>query len=120
MNCLKCGRETALERAFCDDCLAEMEKYPVSFNASVTLPKRTSSPAQKKAPRRRTVSPEEQISVLKNRIRLLWILLIAVSILSALLAYPAISYLQDDHFLPGQNYTSIVSKTSESDADPEN
>ena len=37
------------------------------------------------------------------------------AILAALLMYPAIQYLIEDHFLPGQNYTSIVSVTSETE-----
>ena len=102
MNCLKCGRETTSERVFCDDCLEAMKQHPVSPDIPVILPRRTSGPGQKKAVRKKAVSPEEQITGLKNRIRTLCILLAAVSILAALMIYPAVKYLVEDRFLPGQ------------------
>lgn len=111
MNCLKCGAETSFENVFCDSCLKEMEKYPVAPGTSVSIPVQTSRPV-KKAVRKKTVSPEEQIAALKKKIRLLTVLLTAVSLLAVLLLYPAVKYLMEDHFLPGQNYTSIVSKSS--------
>ena len=112
MKCLKCGNDTTLDRVFCDECILIMEKYPVSPSTPVILPKRTDSSAVRKTQRKKAPSPEEQIVVLKGRIRLLIILLTAMTILCALLVYPAVRYLMDDHFIPGQNYTSIVSKTS--------
>lgn len=115
MQCMRCGSETVSDRCFCEVCRAEMEKYPVQPNTSVVLPQRTVSPTVKKAIRKKVVTAEDMILVLKNRIRFLWILLIAFVILSALLIYPAIQYLQEDHFLPGQNYKSIVSVTSETE-----
>ena len=69
MNCLKCGREQESEQVFCNDCLLEMEKYPVSPNATVQLPiRKAASPSRKGQVRRRTVSPEEQIKVLNHRL----------------------------------------------------
>lgn len=115
MQCLKCGSETVSDRAFCEECRAGMDQYPVQPNLAVVLPKRDVSPVSRKVTRKKAVAVEEQIQVLKNRIRFLWILLIAFSILSALLIYPAVQYLQEDHFLPGQNYKSIVSVTSETE-----
>ena len=117
MNCMKCGRESISDQVFCLDCLAEMEKYPVNPNIPVILPKRDSRPAPKKAARKKTASLEEQILILKSRIRLLTILAVAFALLSALLIYPAVQYLREDHFLPGQNYTSITSKASERQAE---
>ena len=113
MNCMKCGRESLSDQVFCEDCLAEMKKYPISPNVPVILPKHEPRSAPKKQLRKKVISPEEQIVILKSRIRLLTILLIAFALLSALLVYPAVQYLQQDHFRPGQNYTSITSKTSE-------
>jgi len=115
MACLKCGRETTSNANFCDDCIAGMKNYPIHPDTRVVLPKRTPVPVQRKPVRKKTISPEEQITALKSRVRLLFILLTAVSILAALLMYPAIQYLLEDHFLPGQNYTSIVSVTSETE-----
>lgn len=113
MNCMKCGREILQEQAFCEGCLQEMERYPVNPNTPVILPRRPSSAAvPRKAVRKKTLSLEAQIQILKHRVRLLSILLVAMTLLVALLVYPAVKYLMEDHFLPGQNYTSIVSKTS--------
>lgn len=112
MACIKCGRETGSDAVFCDACVSEMKKYPVNPNIPIVLPSRSPG-AVKKPVRRKTVSHEEAVSILKGRIRLLCILLTAVSILAALLIYPAMKYLMEDRLLPGQNYTSIVSKTSE-------
>ena len=40
MYCMKCGREIEDGQAFCGDCLAVMEKYPVKPGTAVILPKR--------------------------------------------------------------------------------
>lgn len=116
MNCMKCGRKSIADQFFCLDCLEEMEQYPVNPNIPVILPKHDSRPAPKKSVRKKTASPEEQILILKGRIRLLTVLAVAFALLSALLLYPAVQYLREDHFLPGQNYTSVTSKASEKDA----
>jgi len=112
LNCLKCGKEAAYGQVFCPECQEEMERYPVNPNAPVILPKQKITSTAKKPPRKKIIPLEEQISTLKRKIRILLILLIAVIILAAVLAYPAVLYLKEDHFLPGQNYTSIVSKSS--------
>ena len=39
-RCLKCRREIAEGQVFCDDCLAQMKKYPVKPGTPVNLPKR--------------------------------------------------------------------------------
>lgn len=116
MACMKCGKDTVEGRVFCEDCSEEMKKYPVSPNTPVILPKQKSRPGIKKPPKKKAPSAEEQLLVMKGRLRLSLILLAAVSILAALLMYPAVQYLQEDHFLPGQNYTSVVSKTTETTA----
>ena len=118
MSCMRCGRDVISNQVFCDDCLSSMEKYPVNPNTPVILPKHPQKTVHKKTVRKKTVPLEDQIFVLKHRVRLLTILLIAFSLLSALLVYPAVQYLKEDHFLPGQNYTSIISKTSETDSAP--
>ncbi|MBO7251217.1 MAG: hypothetical protein J6V25_01190 [Oscillospiraceae bacterium] len=112
MQCMRCGKNALFDNVFCDSCLKEMNKYPVNPNTPVSLPKRSEYNAARKTVRKRSVPLEDQILLLKNRIRILSILLTVVSILAALLIYPAVKYLLEDHFLPGQNYTSIVSKTS--------
>ena len=115
MICMKCGREIPEQQTFCDLCLAEMSRYPVNPNTPVILPRRSAVPYIKKAPRKKTVPLESQILALKHRIRVLTVLLVAMTLLAGLLVYPAVKYMMEDHFLPGQNYTSIVSKTSETE-----
>ena len=108
MNCLKCGRETSSEQSFCQDCLLEMQKYPVKPGTVVQLPKRREGSASRRSVKRRSVSLEDQVKSLKKRIRLLTALLILSFVIIASLVYPAWEYLVKDHFLPGQNYSSYV------------
>lgn len=113
MSCMKCGRDVYSDQVFCESCLEDMARYPVNPDTPVVLPKRTAfSAAPKKVTWKRTMSMDSQIQLLKHRIRLLTIFLVAMTLIAALLVYPAVKYMVEDHFLPGQNYTSIVSKTS--------
>ena len=109
MNCLKCGRELEMEQVFCDDCLLEMEKYPVKPGTVVQLPhRRETTNVRKSQFRRKANLPlEDQVKSLRFRVRLLTILLAVVSILLILLSYPAIKEILDEDYLPGQNYTSF-------------
>jgi len=115
MNCMKCGREIPEQQTFCDLCLAVMSRYPVNPNTPVILPRRSVTHPTKRVPRKKAVPLESQILALKHRIRVLTVLLAAMTLLAGLLVYPAVKYMMEDHFLPGQNYTSIVSITSETD-----
>lgn len=118
MNCLKCGRETSSEQCFCQDCLSNMEKYPVKPGTVVQLPKRRDSSPSRRNTKRRSVSPEDQVKSLRKKVRLLTVLLILCLVIIASLVYPAWEYLVKDHFLPGQNYSSFV--TSKESTAPAN
>ena len=112
MKCMKCGREISEMQVFCEDCLLDMEKYPIKPGTTVQLPKRTDSANAKKAhPRRRgNPSPEEQVKLLKKRICILVAALTAAVILIIALAIPAAEHLMEDNtFLPGQNYSAVTS-----------
>ena len=111
MNCMKCGRETTSEQVFCEECLLDMEKHPVKPGTVVVLPKRRDYTAVKKPPKKRTVPLEDQIRLLKKRIRILSFTLLLV--LAGLIAmiYPTVQYLKEDHFKIGQNYNSVSSTT---------
>lgn len=111
MNCMKCGREIASEQVFCQNCLLDMEKYPVKPGTAVQLPKPREPSAARKAPKRRTLSTDDQLKSLRRRVRILTALLLLCLALIGVLAYPTAKYLQEDHFLPGQNYSSIVPTT---------
>ena len=112
MNCLKCGRETPGEQVFCENCLQTMEKYPVQPGIAVKLPQRKESTVIRRAPKRRTVSPEEQIKVLKTRVIRLSILLFLAAAIIIFLTPAAISHLTGHRRKPGQNYSVITTTVS--------
>lgn len=112
MNCLKCGREVPGEQVFCEDCLLEMEKYPVKPETVIQLPRQRDSMGVKKSPKRRTAPLEEQVKLLRKRLRIQTILLLIALALIIALAFPAARYLMEDHFLPGQNYSTIIVTTT--------
>lgn len=111
MNCLKCGRETGGEQVFCEDCLLEMAKYPVKPGTAVKLPERREPAPFRRALKRRTVSPEEQVKILRKRNRHLILALLISLITIALLIYPALCHLVEDHYKPGQNYSVVTTAT---------
>lgn len=112
MFCMKCGREVTGEQVFCDDCQLEMAKYPVRPGTVVQLPQYREQTVHRKTPKRRTVSAEEQVKVLRKWVRTLLILLTICIGLIALMAYPAVQYLLEEHFEIGQNYSVATSTTA--------
>lgn len=64
MYCLKCGKETLEEKIFCEDCLLLAQRYPVKPGTPVQLPRQ--DPTKKNTPQKRTLSPEEQVDILKK------------------------------------------------------
>ena len=109
-QCPKCGRNAAEDQAFCAECLAQMEKYPVKPGVVVLLPQRDQSTKPTKR-RHHTVTPEERIVKLKKRISALTIALILALSAAGVFGWLALSdLLQDvDVRLPGQNYSSQAS-----------
>lgn len=93
MYCLKCGKDTKGEQIFCDACLQVMDAYPVKSDTPIHLPKRNNQQAspKKQTPRKKTISPEEQVQQLKaaNRRLLLTVLslIVALGICVGTLAY---------------------------------
>ena len=112
MNCLKCGRETTAEQVFCENCLLEMEKYPVKPGTAVKLPSPREATTFRRTVKRRTISPEEQVRSLKKRVLHLTVALLACIALVLLLARPALSHLLEDHYKKGQNYNVITPTTA--------
>lgn len=111
MSCLKCGRETDELRAFCDDCTAEMERYPVKPGTVVILPSRKEQPIPKKVKSHRPAyTAEEQVKILKKRVRLLFLMLFITVALLAALIYPTVQFFLDSAgYSIGQNYSAITS-----------
>ena len=107
MYCMKCGQEISEGRVFCPDCLADMEKYPVKPGATVILPQRFQTAAQKKQPaKKRVPTPEELLEKYRKLLRVSLGLWLVTLLLAAALAYPAYLYVvEEEHFLPGQNYS---------------
>ena len=110
MNCMKCGRETRGEDVFCQDCLIEMQKYPVQPGTVVLLPRRKDS-SSKKAAKRHTPPPDELIANLRRQKLTLLVLLIACVIAIVLMFKPTMHYVRDEHYEIGQNYSSVTSDT---------
>ena len=116
MNCMKCGRETVDNQVFCNECLTDMENYPVRPGVVVHLPRRKEEPVSKKTSSRRKArpAPEEQVKVLRKQVRRLRIALLLFLLLLAVSSYFATVHIleKDIDFLPGQNYSSVTSSES--------
>lgn len=110
MHCMKCGRDLEPGQVFCEECQAEMKKYPVKPGTVVQLPRRREEAPNKKAARRRNPpTPEERIKALRRRVRSLSGLVLILLGLIVFLAYPWVKdLLEEDQILPGQNYSSVV------------
>lgn len=111
MNCMKCGRELKDRQAFCDGCLADMEKYPVKPGTPIQLPQRSGETAAKKRPlrRKRILTPEEQLPRLRFSVRLLMLALTVALIAFALTSLLAIHLLEErgSRIPIGQNYSVV-------------
>ena len=109
MYCLKCGRETEDEQAFCLDCQKEMAKYPVDPNAVVTIPVRKQAPPKK--PVKRKTPPEDQVRERKRRVRLYACLFPLALVAGICLSIPLIRDIGKEKFQIGQNYSTVKPTT---------
>lgn len=113
MICLKCGRDTGSDLAFCESCAADMKAYPVKPDAVVQLPPSKPRLVPKKAAvhRRQNLSEQEQIRRLRLRLRRLWIaLVIVLAILIAVCGFNIRLLTKARQPLPGQNYSTAPAK----------
>ena len=111
MTCMKCGREIPAGQVFCDGCLDVMEKYPIKPDTVVQLPRRSMQPVQKKQPsRRKQLTPEEQVPLLKRSCRRLMLCVIALLLILSATAVAIVLHLQGHTVelpkLPGYHNTS--------------
>lgn len=109
MNCMKCGREIDEKQAFCPKCLELMQANPVKADIVIKLPTRQDAPAKKTQSRKKSRSPQEQVTQLKRRNR--WLIAIICLLLVictglALLSADALRQLDVQRFL-GQNYSTV-------------
>ena len=107
MACLKCGKNTTDQQSFCSRCLEVMEDYPVKPDVHIQLPSRPTVPDTKKSPRkRRSLSAEEKLPVLRRRLRKLVALVVALAILlGAAVFFLLQGYFTEKELEPGKNYT---------------
>lgn len=96
MACIKCGRKTNGTQAFCEECLAEAERYPVDPATPIVLSAhKTDTPVKKKHGRKRPQrSPEEQLVRLRVVARRLTVLLL-LSLLALGLAVAALLHIMN-------------------------
>lgn len=109
MNCMRCGRDVEEGQVFCGECQENMKKYPVNPGTAIRIPHRP-DPQLRRIARRKMISDEEQIRVLRKRLKIMtWLFVITVVILIAI-AIPTLIHLVQEHnvVLPGQNYSSAV------------
>lgn len=86
MYCMKCGKKIPEKQAFCENCLAVMERFPVKPETRVLLPNREVPVAVKKSPVKRNVlSTEERLA--RSRKVIQWLSLsLAVAVLALFLS----------------------------------
>ena len=113
MNCMKCGRETENNRVFCQNCLLEMEKYPILPGSVVLLPRRRESSVIKKTSKRHVLTAEEQIASLRKWVITLIIIVGVCAAAIALMIKPTLHYVLDEHVEIGQNYSSVTSTATQ-------
>ena len=83
MYCMKCGQEIMGSQVFCNDCLAAMKQFPVAPGTPVQLPNRPAAWAAKKAaPKKKALSPEEQVRRLQKLLK--WLCLTVAALILAL------------------------------------
>jgi NMD protein affecting ribosome stability and mRNA decay len=112
MNCMKCGISIGESQVFCEDCLKVMERYPVKSNVQVTIPVRPAvSTAKKRSRRNRISGQDEQLRILRTKLRLAHTALIIVLLAFFVLAGIMVKYLNDPQtqYSPGQNYSTMPS-----------
>lgn len=108
MNCVKCGRETAEERVFCDVCLREMEDYPVKPGTAIYIPARNPAEEVRKSQPRRKPAPtlSDQVLRLKKKVLRLRILAVLLLLICCVLCF-AVGHMSGKlniQPLLGQNY----------------
>ena len=111
MNCMKCGREIP-EGAFCEECLAVMEKYPVKPNTVVQIPNRDLAIQSRKPRRREELTKKEKLIRYEHRVQVLtWINGILAVLLAGALVLCLLEYRKTLGPPTGQNYTAVTPST---------
>ena len=112
MHCIECGKETKGSDVFCQDCLLVMQTQPVKPGTAVHIPVRPAS--KKPASRTKALSPEEQATKLRRKMRQLrWtifalILALAMTTASTLYLLHRQGVLED----LGKNYSTVTTEST--------
>ena len=107
MNCVKCGREIPEDQVFCENCLTEMENYPVKPGTAVHIPTRPAEELPKKPVKKKRILTAEELLLRTRkklrRTRIFAVLLLLIcGTLSFLMAQAVLEL--DFQRLLGQNY----------------
>ena len=108
---MKCGREIP-EGAFCEECLAVMEKYPVKPNTVVQIPNRDLAIQSRKPRRRKELTEKEKLIRYEHRVQVLtWINGILAVLLAGALVLCLLEYRKTLGPPTGQNYSTVTPTT---------
>ena len=108
MPCLRCGRETNGDQAFCFLCESVMVKQPVKPNTVVTIPERTARVHN--TPVRKPQRTEEDTDHLHRTIMQLrlWVCMLMAALMLCVGVLTWQELTREDKPAIGQNYTSII------------
>ena len=108
---MKCGREIP-EGAFCEECLAVMEKYPVKPNTVVQIPNRDLAIQSRKPRRRKELTEKETLIRYEHRVQVLtWMNGILAVLLAGALVLCLLEYRKTLGPPTGQNYSTVTPTT---------
>lgn len=83
MNCIRCGKETEENHVFCDECLKDMEQYPVKPGTPIVLPNPEERTVTKRASFKVAASKWED-RVFRLKYTIFWLVMICLMLSIAL------------------------------------
>jgi hypothetical protein len=109
-GCLKCGKEVQGKAAFCDECLAVMNQYPVKPGTVAHLLPRPKPVEYKPQESYREAAYKQQLQTLQRTNRWLVVLTVILSVLLLTMAGLLLHATQDTPEAPpiGKNYTTTT------------
>ncbi len=111
-NCIKCGKELAGTKVFCNECLGVMKEYPVPSGTPLIIHQREVPAAKKANAKKKALSPEEQVLRLRGIIR--WLVLGVFVLVLALVVTGTwlLKEVREPQWIPeetkGQNYSTQI------------
>ena len=106
VNCMKCGREISEGQAFCEECLEIMDQYPVHPGIYVRIPPKKDYEDLRQTRRKKEMTPEEHIVLLRNKIHWLSIAVVALLAASILMGL----FILRDFLMPEEEQPSLMAK----------